>query len=149
MLPPSLWMLVAFALPTLTSSSPSPPYLVGDDFTHLMPRHTLFFRQTSNLQSFDNALGGIRASPIQNSGDPKRPFSVDGNTFPDFDSAGQRSCDNQFQGCSRKANEGGNKGRFKVSTAPRVEGGKMLTGNRSTIAMSRRGSATVRRRARR
>ncbi|KAL5380449.1 hypothetical protein DPSP01_007771 [Paraphaeosphaeria sporulosa] len=115
MLPPSLWLMVAFALPTLTYSSPSPPYLVGDDFTHLVPRHMLFFRQSTNLQTFDSALGGVQASPIEKSGDSKRPFSVDGDTFPDFDTAGQRSCDNQFQGCSKKANESGNKGGFKVS----------------------------------
>lgn len=32
----------------------------------------------------------------------------------DFDTAAQRSCDNQFQGCSKKANEGGNKGSLTV-----------------------------------
>lgn len=115
MLPPSLWLLVAFALPTLTFSSPSPPYLVGDEYTHLMPRNTLFFRQTTNLQTFTSALGGFQASVIQNSGDPKRPFSVDGDTFPDFDTASQRSCDNQFQSCSKAANEKGNKGTLTVA----------------------------------
>jgi hypothetical protein len=34
-----------------------------------------------NLQTFTGALGGARASAITNSGDPERPFEVDGDTF--------------------------------------------------------------------
>ena len=100
--------LLALLLP-LTQASPSPA-LVPDNLLHLVPRNTLFFRQTSDLQTFNQALGGSAASPITNSGDAKRPFSVDGDTFTDFAGAAQRSCDNQFQGCSKAANEGGNKG---------------------------------------
>ncbi|KAH8730117.1 hypothetical protein GQ44DRAFT_572893, partial [Phaeosphaeriaceae sp. PMI808] len=64
----------------------------------------LFLRQVGNLQTFEQALGGAKASSITNSGDPQRPFSVDGDTFDSFDSAAQRSCDNQFQTCQRTAN---------------------------------------------
>ena len=42
------------------------------------------------------------------SGIPDRPFAVDGNNFPDFASAAQRSCDEQFQGCQERANAMGN-----------------------------------------
>jgi hypothetical protein len=35
----------------------------------------------TNLQVFTGALGGVRASPIVNSGNPERPFEVDGDTF--------------------------------------------------------------------
>jgi hypothetical protein len=37
-----------------------------------------------NLQSFTGALGGASASAITNSGDPERPFEVDGDTFVRF-----------------------------------------------------------------
>ncbi|KAJ4294454.1 hypothetical protein N0V90_008145 [Kalmusia sp. IMI 367209] len=87
-----------------------------------MPRHTLFFRQSSNLQTFDQALGGFAASPIENSGDNERPFRVDGDTFPDFQTAGQRSCDNQFQKCSQAANQGGNKSGFEVKDCDTQKG---------------------------
>lgn len=115
MLPPSLMSLVLAAIPALSYASPQPA-LVSDEFMHLMPRNTLFFRQTSDLQTFTQSLGGFKASPITNSGDTKRPFSVDGDTFTDFQSAAQRSCDNQFQQCSQQANsQGGDKGAFSVS----------------------------------
>ena len=34
-----------------------------------------------NLQAFTGALGGVSAPAITNSGDPERPFEVDGDTF--------------------------------------------------------------------
>lgn len=104
--------VLLFLLPSAitVAASPSPAYLVGDDFTHLVPRGALFFRQADNLQSFTGKLGGFGASAITKSGDGKRVFSVDGDTFPDFDSAGQRSCDNQFQKCSEAANKNKNAG---------------------------------------
>ena len=34
-----------------------------------------------SLQTFNGALGGARAAAITNSGDPERPFEVDGDTF--------------------------------------------------------------------
>lgn len=43
-----------------------------------------------------------------NSGIPDRPFQVEGNNFPDFATAAQRSCDEQFQGCQEMANKAGN-----------------------------------------
>ncbi|KAJ9352893.1 hypothetical protein DTO027B9_5641 [Paecilomyces variotii] len=41
---------------------------------------------------------------ITDTGNPARPFGVDGDTFTDFQSAGERSCDNQFNSCQLKAN---------------------------------------------
>ncbi|PSN64046.1 hypothetical protein BS50DRAFT_96514 [Corynespora cassiicola Philippines] len=108
-----LLTLLPMALPALTHASPQPA-LVAEEYMHLMPRNTLFFRQTTDLQSFTSALGGAAADSITNSGDSERPFQVDGDTFTDFESAGQRSCDNQFNECSQRANEQGNKGDFKV-----------------------------------
>ncbi|KAF2467006.1 uncharacterized protein BDR25DRAFT_317235 [Lindgomyces ingoldianus] len=113
-LPPSLLSVLLLALPTFSYGSPS-PMLVSEDLIHLMPHHTLFLRQVSDLQTFSGNLGGVSASPITNSGDSKRPFSVDGDTFTDFKSASQRSCDNQFTGCSQGANQKGNKGSVTVN----------------------------------
>ncbi|KAG9199614.1 hypothetical protein G6514_008274 [Epicoccum nigrum] len=98
---------------TLTSAaSPSPPFLsASDDYSiSLVPRHTLFYRQLKDLQSFSGSLGGVRASSIMNSGIPDRPFQVEGANFPDFESAAMRSCDEQFDGCQRMANAKGGGG---------------------------------------
>ncbi|SPN99742.1 uncharacterized protein DNG_02593 [Cephalotrichum gorgonifer] len=65
-----------------------------------------------NLQSFAGSLGGVAASAISNSGDPERPFTVDGDTFNDFATAAGRSCDNQKNNCAELANNGG--GDFEV-----------------------------------
>ena len=62
------------------------------------------------------------ASAITNSGDAKRPFEVDGDTFTDFKSAGERSCDRQKTGCSNEANEQGNKGVFSVNDCDKQKG---------------------------
>lgn len=122
MLPPSLIALVFAAIPALSYASPQPA-LVSDEFMHLIPRNTLFFRQVNDLQTFTQSLGGFSASPITNSGDEKRPFRVGEDTFTDFNSAAQRSCDNQFQQCSQTANEnGGNKGEFSVSECDTQKG---------------------------
>ncbi|KAJ4333919.1 hypothetical protein N0V95_009311, partial [Ascochyta clinopodiicola] len=101
LLPPTILLFTHLALST---GSPSPPLLTSDHAISLAPLHTLFFRQLTDLQTFDSALGGVRASSITNSGVPDRPFAVDGNYFPDFESAAQRSCDEQFQGCQLAAN---------------------------------------------
>jgi hypothetical protein len=115
MIPTSLLSILLLALPTYSHASPQPALVLSDEFLHLVPRHTLFFRQLSDLQTFSGALAGFAASPITNSGDPERPFSVDGETFTDFESAARRSCDNQFQECSQLANEqGGDKGEVSV-----------------------------------
>ncbi|KAH8169945.1 hypothetical protein LIA77_10489 [Sarocladium implicatum] len=70
-------------------------------------------RQAStNLQAFGGQLGGQGAPAITNSGDPERPFEVDGDTFPDYNSAFDRACDNQKNACADQANNGG--GDFEV-----------------------------------
>ncbi|KAJ4365300.1 hypothetical protein N0V83_008919 [Neocucurbitaria cava] len=108
LLPPALLSLLHLALPALSHASPQPALISTDWEMSLVPRHTLFLRQLSDLQTFDSALGGTKASPITNSGDTQRPFQVDGDTFDSFASAAQRSCDNQFKGCSDAANQDGN-----------------------------------------
>jgi len=70
-------------------------------------------RTLTNLQTFTGALGGAVASPITDSGNPARPFEVQGDTFPDFASASTRSCDNQHNICADLANNG--TGSFTVS----------------------------------
>lgn len=59
----------------------------------------------NNLQTFTGTLG-VAATPVLNSGDAKRPFSVKGDTFVNLAAALQRSCDQQFNGCATKANGG-------------------------------------------
>jgi hypothetical protein len=54
----------------------------------------------TNLQSFTGALGGVAAPPITLSTVTGRPFNVQGDTFPDFQTAGARTCDTQYTGCS-------------------------------------------------
>ncbi|KAJ4343533.1 hypothetical protein N0V87_000300 [Didymella glomerata] len=63
-------------------------------------------RQTGNLQTFTGALGGIAATPVQNTGDAKRPFQVKGDTFVNLSGALARSCDQQFNACANAANGG-------------------------------------------
>lgn len=53
-----------------------------------------------NLQTFGGALAGIQAPPILMSSDKSRPFLVQGDTFPDFPTAGGRTCDKQYTACS-------------------------------------------------
>jgi hypothetical protein len=60
----------------------------------------------ANSQSFTGALGGIAATPILNSGNAGRPFSVKGDTFVNLGAALQRSCDQQFNACANAANGG-------------------------------------------
>lgn len=67
-----------------------------------------------NLQAFTGALGGVKADAVTNSGNSERPFEVDGDTFTDFNSAAQRSCDNQKNKCAQVANSGDGAG-FEVS----------------------------------
>ncbi|KAL3470820.1 hypothetical protein BJX99DRAFT_238611 [Aspergillus californicus] len=54
-------------------------------------------------RDFDGTLGGA-APAITETGDEERPYEVDGNTFTDYDSAAQRSCNIQFDNCQRAAN---------------------------------------------
>ncbi|KAK1483912.1 hypothetical protein CCUS01_15613 [Colletotrichum cuscutae] len=85
----------------------------------LLPRQT-----TQNLQTFEGNLGGVQASAITKSNDPSRPFEVDGDTFPDFNTAAGRSCDNQKNKCSQAANNGPQK--FEVSKCDEQAGEFML-----------------------
>ncbi|KAF2202438.1 hypothetical protein GQ43DRAFT_352622, partial [Delitschia confertaspora ATCC 74209] len=68
--------------------------------------------QSANLQTFTSALGGVSATPILNSGNANRPFSVKGDTFVNISAAFQRSCDQQFNGCANLVNSG--QGNFSV-----------------------------------
>ncbi|ORX95143.1 hypothetical protein BCR34DRAFT_629077 [Clohesyomyces aquaticus] len=61
----------------------------------------------ANNQAFTGALGGIAATPVEDSGDAKRPFQVKGDTFVNLAAALQRSCDQQFNACANAANAGG------------------------------------------
>jgi hypothetical protein len=114
---PSTLLAFLFALPALSYASPQPALVSTDYEISLVPRHTLFLRQVSDLQTFASALGGTKASAITNSGDKERPFSVDGDTFTDFNSAAQRSCDNQFQACQNAANGNGNGNQAKAQSS--------------------------------
>lgn len=59
-----------------------------------------------NVQTFTGALGGVAATPVVNTGDAKRPFSVKGATFTTIAAALARSCDQQFNACANAANGG-------------------------------------------
>ncbi|KAJ4993297.1 hypothetical protein SVAN01_01272 [Stagonosporopsis vannaccii] len=63
-------------------------------------------RQTGNVQTFTSALGGIAATPVEDSGNPDRPFQVKGDTFANINAALARSCDQQFNACANAANGG-------------------------------------------
>lgn len=52
--------------------------MISDLNPFLMPRQSTGM---SDLQTFTQALGGIQAPSIMNSGDPKRPFLVAADTF--------------------------------------------------------------------
>ncbi|OAA62428.1 hypothetical protein SPI_03968 [Niveomyces insectorum RCEF 264] len=58
----------------------------------------------TNLQLFRGALANVAAPAIAQSNDATRPFAVDGDTFTDFRSAADRSCDNQHNSCADAAN---------------------------------------------
>jgi hypothetical protein len=119
---PSTLLTFLFALPALSYASPSPSLVSSDLEISLIPHHQLFLRQLNDLQTFTQALGGVRASSITNSGNSERPFSVDGDTFNDFSSAAQRSCDNQFQACQAAANGNGGRSNGQATTQS-IKGG--------------------------
>lgn len=60
----------------------------------------------SSSASSGSALGGIQAPPVTNSGNPSRPFEVNGNTFVNKSAAVQRACDIQFNACADAVNGG-------------------------------------------
>ena len=70
-------------------------------------------KRQNNAQPFNGALGGVAATPIVDSGDDVKPFSVKGDTFVNLGAALQRSCDQQFNGCANLANSG--QGDFSVA----------------------------------
>jgi hypothetical protein len=114
-LPTSTALLLAAALGSGARASAGPDLGVGEMLTG---GSVLFPRQAAtgqNLQAFTGALGGIKADAVTNSGNSERPFEVDGDTFTDFNSAAQRSCDNQKNKCAQTANSGDNKAGFEVS----------------------------------
>ena len=80
----------------------------------------LYVRQ-ANSQPFTGALGGIPATPILDSGDAKRPFSVKGDTFVNLAAAVQRSCDQQFNACANMANGGNGDFSFAECTAQKLK----------------------------
>ncbi|KDN60631.1 hypothetical protein CSUB01_04966 [Colletotrichum sublineola] len=53
-----------------------------------------------------NAIGGVQAPAVTNSGDSSRPFSVNGNNFESKTSAAQRACDIQRNNCQDAINRG-------------------------------------------
>lgn len=63
-------------------------------------------KRQNNLQTFTGALGGITATPIEDSNNADRPFQVKGDTFVNIAAAVQRSCDQQFNACADAANGG-------------------------------------------
>ncbi|KAH6625338.1 hypothetical protein C7974DRAFT_337197 [Boeremia exigua] len=63
-------------------------------------------RQAGNAQTFTGALGGIAATPVEDSGNPDRPFQVKGDGFVNIGAALARSCDQQFNACANAANGG-------------------------------------------
>lgn len=114
-LPTSTALLLAAALSGGARASAGPDLGVSEMLsggTVLFPRQNGATGQ--NLQTFTGSLGGIKADAVTNSGNSERPFEVDGDTFTDFNSAAQRSCDNQKNKCAQEANNGGNAG-FEVS----------------------------------
>ncbi|POS78380.1 hypothetical protein DHEL01_v203234 [Diaporthe helianthi] len=68
--------------------------------------------QSNNVQTFTGNLGGA-APAVVDSGDAKRPFSVNGATFVNAGAAIQRSCAVQHNACANAANSG--QGDFSVS----------------------------------
>jgi hypothetical protein len=75
--------------------------------TMAVARAAVLPRQAANSQSFTGALGGIKATPVVDSGNAARPFSVKGDTFVNIGAALQRSCDQQANGCMNLVNGGG------------------------------------------
>jgi hypothetical protein len=113
-----VWSLILLYSFDLYSLIPHPLYLHNDTLPANMKSTVIAFaffaatfgaptrRQTGNLQTFTGALGGIAATPVQNTGDAKRPFQVKGDTFVNLSGALARSCDQQFNACANAANGG-------------------------------------------
>ncbi|KAI2630207.1 hypothetical protein GGS26DRAFT_102405 [Hypomontagnella submonticulosa] len=92
-----------------TTSTPSPSIPSSSSFTETTagaPPSQSSSASEENLQVFLGALGGVKASPITRSGDPTRPFIVDGEEMEDFDHAVIHSCDNQRDSCIKIPSSG-------------------------------------------
>ncbi|KAK4165758.1 hypothetical protein QBC43DRAFT_315104 [Cladorrhinum sp. PSN259] len=115
--------LIVGGFAAAASAMSSPSMMIDPHLDRLIQREfrtgILAARQLSNLQSFSGALGGERASDILNSGDPDRPFEVDGDTFRDYDTAANRACDNQKNRCAEIANNSGSARQFSVNDCDR------------------------------
>ncbi|KAL1985478.1 hypothetical protein VTN96DRAFT_7808 [Rasamsonia emersonii] len=63
-------------------------------------------RGAEEQQNFQQFTGSLGAPPpaVTSTGDSTRPFGVEGDTFTNFQDAGQRSCNMQFNTCQQEAN---------------------------------------------
>ncbi|OBT65362.1 hypothetical protein VE03_06093 [Pseudogymnoascus sp. 23342-1-I1] len=95
--------------------------------------HVLVPRQTTNLQTFTDALGGASAEPITNSNDPKRPFQVGESTFTDFASAAGRTCDDQKNACATIANDGDKSSGLEVSDCDKQRDSCISAQDKATV----------------
>ncbi|KAK3334869.1 hypothetical protein B0H65DRAFT_335615 [Neurospora tetraspora] len=110
------------------STPDSPPSLedtlhhneLGFAFNHL-PRQVSTGQE---LQAFfsEKPLGGASSQPIVFSGNPERPFEVEGDTFPDFPTAANRVCDKQKNACAEMANDASEVKSFRVSDCDEQRG---------------------------
>ncbi|KAF2790311.1 hypothetical protein K505DRAFT_352038 [Melanomma pulvis-pyrius CBS 109.77] len=85
----------------------STPFLILATIATTQARVLYTRAPQANSQAFTGALGGIAATPVVDSGNADRPFSVKGDTFVNIGAALQRSCDQQFNACANVANAGG------------------------------------------
>jgi hypothetical protein len=78
----SLYLLAAWSALALASLGLDDAVIGQSEFRMgvILPRQQQQ-PSSANLQIFSGALGGAGASAITNSGDPERPFEVDGDTF--------------------------------------------------------------------
>jgi hypothetical protein len=77
------------------------PNIQGRNLSYAFtPKNRAGVATVTNLQTFTGALNGVVAPPITMSNVAGRPFNVQGDTFQDFQSAGARTCDKQYTGCS-------------------------------------------------
>ncbi|KAL0466683.1 hypothetical protein QR685DRAFT_547750 [Neurospora intermedia] len=107
------------------------------DFAYNLPREVSTGQELDSFFHTANFLGGASPQPIVFSGNPSRPFEVNGETFPsvyhatllylyrvptddvssqpDFATAASRVCDNQKNACADTANDENKKTSFGVS----------------------------------
>ncbi|ESA43789.1 hypothetical protein GE21DRAFT_232 [Neurospora crassa] len=105
---------------TVFAASPDSPTLEDThhaelDFAFNLPRDVSTGQELDSFFHTANFLGGASPQPIVFSGNPSRPFEVNGETFPDFATAASRVCDNQKNACADTANDENKKTSFGVS----------------------------------